>query len=97
MIFKDVFTITGRGSVIMTDFADNGTIQAGQFANLTPLGVNKHVPIKGIEFARTNRNGIVKDFPSLMLPDLSEEDVKWLKETNPEGKHFEVLREGWLF
>lgn len=96
-MFEDVFTITGRGPVIVTDFVDNGTIQIGQFANLTLLGVNKHLLIKGVEFALIRRNGVARDLPSLMLPDLSKEDLEWLKETSPKGKHFEVLREGWLF
>lgn len=97
LMFEDVFTITGRGPVIVTDFVDNGTIQIGQFANLTLLGVNKHLLIKGVEFALIRRNGVARDLPSLMLPDLSKEDLEWLKETSPKGKHFEVLREGWLF
>lgn len=97
LMFKDVFIITGRGPVIVTDFVDDGIFQVGQFANLTPLGLNKHVQIKGVEFALIRSNGLAKDLPSLMLPDLREEDVAWLKEAKPEGKPFEVLREGWLF
>ena len=94
--FDSIFSVANRGPVLIAEFLNDKAIKIGQFADLTTMGRNRQVEIKGIETVTRYDGKIPKGLPALLLPDLSEEDAEWLRRTNPKGRYFEILKEGWL-
>jgi len=94
--FMDVFNITGIGPVVVTKISGGESISAGQFADFTTLGINKHLRIGGVWITTRLRNDMAEGLLNLSMPGLNAEDVAWLKKSKPKGREFEVLKEGWL-
>ena len=70
-----------------------GTIQQGQFIDLTMLGLNKRPKIEAIEFALKRQDGKSWEDIGLGTNDLTEEDKEYLKSIGSFGTPLDIIKE----
>ena len=76
MTIKDVFTITGRGTVV-TGKIDSGSIRKNDQAQLVSQNETKNVIIKGIESFRKQLDiASAGEDVGILLKDIKRSDVK---------------------
>jgi len=75
MAIEDVFSITGRGTVV-TGKIERGSIELGESVSLIGLGTNKTTTITGLEmFQKTLTKGIAGDNIGVLLRSIQKKDV----------------------
>jgi elongation factor Tu len=75
MAIEDVFSITGRGTVV-TGKIERGSIDLGESVILIGLGTNKITTITGLEmFQKTLTKGIAGDNIGILLRSIQKKDV----------------------
>ena len=73
MVVEDVFTITGRGTVV-TGRVDSGEIHVGDYVNING---SRQVQVAGVEmFRKTLDYAKAGDNCGLLLKDISKDDIK---------------------
>jgi hypothetical protein len=79
---ESAFPIIGRDFYI-TGYVLSGTINIGNKADLTTIGLARKPVIRSIEFALHRIEGISWEIPGLGFSDLSDEEKEFLRSNSP--------------